>query len=133
MKTKLLTICLLLVTSQVFSSDNVSVKYDAINGFCFTTIDITVTEDWLNKEEDVIEINSYPNFRQQGFIMDMFYSNAGFGKAQWTEMDTGGIYVMPAGIYLPVLAWKQGGMQAGWYLRLSMLNPLIETKGYCEN
>ena len=59
--------------------------------------------------------------------------NAGFGKAQWTEMDTGGIYVMPVGIYLPVSAWKQGGMQAGWYLRLSMLNPSIETKGYCEN
>ena len=133
MKTTCFTICLLLFTSQVFASDNVSVKHDAINGFCFTTIDITVTGDWLNKQDDVIEINGYPNIRQQGFTMDMFYSNAGLGKAQWTEMDTRGVYVMPAGIYLPVSQWKQNGMQAGWHLRISMLNPLTETKGHCEN
>ena len=124
MKTKLFTICLLLVTSQVFSSDNVSVKYDAINGFCFTTIDITVTEDWLNKEEDVIEINSYPNFRQQGFIMDMFYSNAGFGKSQWTEMDTRGVYMQsPGTIYLEPYRYAESGMQPGWLLRISIMNP----------
>ena len=91
---------------------------------CFTTIDINVTEDWLKKEYELIEFNSYPNIRRQGFLMDMFYSNAGMGKSQWTEMDTRGIYIMsPGTLYMEPLRYAESGMKPGWLLRISIMNP----------
>ena len=134
MKNILLTICLLLFTSQVFAADNISVKHEAISGFCFTTIDIQTTEEWLNKQDEVIILDHYPNIRRHGFIMDMFYSNAGLGKAQWIEMNTRGIYVMsPGALILPISNWAESGMGPNWRLRITMLNPLSGSGGSCQN
>ena len=121
-----LTIVSLLYFNQGYAqnSENISVTHELIGGLCFTTIDITTTEEWLEKEEDLVDLIHYPNIRNQGFIMDMFYSNAGFGKAQWTEMDTRGIFVnSPGSLYLPVARWAESGMDSNWYLRITMLNP----------
>ena len=121
-----LTIASLFYFNQGFAqnSENISVTHESIGGLCFTTIDIITTEEWLEKEEDLVDLSHYPNIRSQGFIMDMFYSNAGYGKALWTEMDTRGIYVNPPGsIYLPVATWAESGMGSNWYLRITMLNP----------
>ena len=64
----------LFFSSSVFSetSENIEFKNERIGDMCFTTIDISVTEDWLKKEYELIEFNSYPNIRRQGFLMDMF-------------------------------------------------------------
>ncbi len=86
---------------------------------------VQTTEEWLNKEYELIEFDSYPNIRRQGFIMDMFYSNAGFGKSQWTEMDTKGIYVQsPGTLYMEPTLWRDSGMQPKWLLRISIMNPV---------
>ena len=101
-----LSILLILFAGGVWAknSENITVKSEVIGEMCFTTIDIQTTEEWLNKEYELIEFDSYPNIRRQGFIMDMFYSNAGFGKSQWTEMDTKGIYVQsPGTLYLSLI------------------------------
>ena len=116
----------LLVSSSLFGevSENITFKNERVGEMCFTTIDINVTEDWLNKEFELIEFNSYPNIRRQGFLMDMFYSNAGFGKSQWTEMDTRGVYMQsPGTIYLEPYRYAESGMQPGWLLRISIMNP----------
>ena len=116
----------LLVSSSLFGevSENITFKNEQVGEMCFTTIDINVTEDWLNKEFELIEFNSYPNIRRQGFLMDMFYSNAGFGKSQWTEMDTRGVYMQsPGTIYLEPYRYAESGMQPGWLLRISIINP----------
>tara|TARA_B100000989_G_C19147782_1_gene306080 strand:- start:55 stop:450 length:396 start_codon:yes stop_codon:yes gene_type:complete len=116
----------LLVSSSLFGevSENITFKNEQVGEMCFTTIDINVTEDWLNKEFELIEFNSYPNIRRQGFLMDMFYSNAGFGKSQWTEMDTRGVYMQsPGTIYLEPYRYAESGMQPGWLLRISIMNP----------
>ena len=116
----------LLVTSSLFggASENITFKNEQVGEMCFTTIDINVTEDWLKKEFELIEFNSYPNIRRQGFLMDMFYSNAGFGKSQWTEMDTRGVYMQsPGTIYLEPYRYAESGMQPGWLLRISIMNP----------
>jgi len=116
----------LLVSSSLFGevSENITFKNEQVGKMCFTTIDINVTEDWLNKEFELIEFNSYPNIRRQGFLMDMFYSNAGFGKSQWTEMDTRGVYMQsPGTIYLEPYRYAESGMQPGWLLRISIMNP----------
>lgn len=115
----------LLVSSSLFGevSENITFKNEQVGEMCFTTIDINVTEDWLNKEFELIEFNSYPNIRRQGFLMDMFYSNAGFGKSQWTEMDTRGVYMQsPGTIYLEPYRYAESGMQPGWLLRISIMN-----------
>ena len=117
----------LLVSSSLFGevSENITFKNEQVGEMCFTTIDINVTEDWLNKEFELIEFNSYPNIRRQGFLMDMFYSNAGFGKSQWTEMDTRGVYMQsPGTIYLEPYRYAESGMQPGWLLRISIMNPV---------
>lgn len=116
----------LLVSSSLFGevSENITFKNERVGEMCFTTIDINVTDDWLNKEFELIEFNSYPNIRRQGFLMDMFYSNAGFGKSQWTEMDTRGVYMQsPGTIYLEPYRYAESGMQPGWLLRISIMNP----------
>lgn len=116
----------LLVSSSLFGevSENITFKNEQVGEMCFTKIDINVTEDWLNKEFELIEFNSYPNIRRQGFLMDMFYSNAGFGKSQWTEMDTRGVYMQsPGTIYLEPYRYAESGMQPGWLLRISIMNP----------
>jgi len=116
----------LLFSSSLFAevSENITFKNEQVGEMCFTTIDINVTEDWLNKEFELIEFNSYPNIRRQGFLMDMFYSNAGFGKSQWTEMDTRGVYMQsPGTIYLEPYRYAESGMQPGWLLRISIMNP----------
>ena len=116
----------LLFSSSLFAevSENITFKNEQVGEMCFTTIDINVTEDWLNKEFELIEFNSYPNIRRQGFLMDMFYSNAGFGKSQWTEMDTRGVYMdSPGTIYLEPYRYAESGMQPGWLLRISIMNP----------
>ena len=116
----------LLVSSSLFGevSENITFKNEQVGEMCFTKIDINVTEDWLNKEFELIEFNSYPNIRRQGFLMDMFYSNAGFGKSQWTEMDTRGVYMQsPGTIYLEPYRYAESGMQPGWLLRISIINP----------
>ena len=116
----------LLVSSSLFGevSENITFKNEQVGEMCFTTIDINVTEDWLKKEFELIEFNSYPNIRRQGFLMDMFYSNAGFGKSQWTEMDTRGVYMQsPGTIYLEPYRYAESGMQPGWLLRISIMNP----------
>ena len=115
----------LLVSSSLFGevSENITFKNEQVGEMCFTTIDINVTEDWLNKEFELIEFNSYPNIRRQGFLMDMFYSNAGFGKSQWTEMDTRGVYMQsPGTIYLEPYRYAESEMQPGWLLRISIMN-----------
>ena len=117
----------LLVSSSLFGevSENITFKNEQVGEMCFTTIDINVTEDWLKKEFELIEFNSYPNIRRQGFLMDMFYSNAGFGKSQWTEMDTRGVYMQsPGTIYLEPYRYAESGMQPGWLLRISIMNPV---------
>ena len=60
----------LLVSSSLFGevSENITFKNEQVGEMCFTTIDINVTEDWLNKEFELIEFNSYPNIRRQGFF-----------------------------------------------------------------
>ena len=116
----------LLFSSSLFAevSENITFKNEQVGEMCFTTIDINVTEEWLNKEFELIEFNSYPNIRRQGFLMDMFYSNAGFGKSQWTEMDTRGVYMQsPGTIYLEPYRYAESGMQPGWLLRISIMNP----------
>ena len=116
----------LFLSLSVFSetSENIEFKNEQIGDMCFTTIDISVTEDWLKKEYELIEFNSYPNIRRQGFLMDMFYSNAGMGKSQWTEMDTRGIYIMsPGTLYMEPLRYAESGMKPGWLLRVSIMNP----------
>ena len=116
----------LLVSSSLFGevSENITFKNEQVGEMCFTTVDINVTEEWLNKEFELIEFNSYPNIRRQGFLMDMFYSNAGFGKSQWTEMDTRGVYMQsPGTIYLEPYRYAESGMQPGWLLRISIMNP----------
>ena len=118
---------LLLLSSSLFSevSENITFKNEQVGEMCFTTIDINVTEDWLKKEYELIEFNSYPNIRRQGFLMDMFYSNAGMGKSQWTEMDTRGIYIMsPGTLYMEPLRYAESGMKPGWLLRVSIMNPV---------
>ncbi len=123
---RLLSILLLVCYSTGYAqnSENISVTHESIGGLCFTTIDITTTDEWLKKEEDLVDLSHYPNIRSQGFIMDMFYSNAGIGKALWTEMETRGIYVnSPGSIYLPIAKWTESGMGSNWYLRITMLNP----------
>ena len=118
---------LLLLSSSLFSevSENITFKNEQVGEMCFTTIDINVTEDWLKKEYELIEFNSYPNIRRQGFLMDMFYSNAGMGKSQWTEMDTRGIYIMsPGTLYMEPLRYAKSGMKPGWLLRVSIMNPV---------
>ena len=54
---------LLLLSSSLFSevSENITFKNEQVGEMCFTTIDINVTEDWLKKEYELIEFNSYPN------------------------------------------------------------------------
>ena len=116
----------LLVSFSLFGevSENITFKNEQVGEMCFTTIDINVTDDWLNKEFELIEFNSYPNIRRQGFLMDMFYSNAGLGKSQWTEMDTRGLYMQsPGTIYLEPYRYAESGMQPGWLLRISIMNP----------
>ena len=118
---------LLLLSSSLFSevSENITFKNEQVGEMCFTTIDINVTEDWLKKEYELIEFNSFPNIRRQGFLMDMFYSNAGMGKSQWTEMDTRGIYIMsPGTLYMEPLRYAESGMKPGWLLRVSIMNPV---------
>jgi len=115
-----------------FSEDisNINIVNDSVGELCFTTITINTTDEWLSNENELIEFNSYPNIRYQGFIMDMFYSNAGFGLSQWTEMTTRGIYMMsPGSLYLPLSRWKKDGMKSGWNLRISVIYPAVED--YC--
>ena len=129
MKKHFLTLSLLLILFAggvwAKNSENITVNSEVIGEMCFTTIDIQTTEEWLNKEYELIEFDSYPNIRRQGFIMDMFYSNAGFGKSQWTEMDTKGIYVQsPGTLYMEPTLWRDSGMQPKWLLRISIMNPV---------
>ena len=124
---KILLLTFLVSSLPVFSevSENITFKNEQVGEMCFTTIDISVTDDWLKKEFELIEFNSYPNIRTQGFLMDMFYSNAGMGKSQWTEMDTRGIYIMsPGTLYLEPYRYSDTGMKPGWLLRVSIMNPV---------
>ena len=127
MKTYTLPLIIFLFFSHsVFAevSENITIKNEEVGEMCFTTVDIRVSEDWLKKESELIEFNSHPNIRRQGFLMDMFYSNAGFGKSQWTEMDTRGVYMQsPGTIYLEPYRYAESGMQPGWLLRISIMNP----------
>ena len=126
-KITLAIILQILFIASVFAetSENITFKNEQVGEMCFTTIDIQTTEEWLNKEYELIEFDSYPNIRRQGFIMDMFYSNAGFGKSQWTEMDTKGIYVQsPGTLYMEPTLWRDSGMQPKWLLRISIMNPV---------
>ena len=125
MKKTLLIFLIFSLSVSAEVSKNITFKNDQVGEMCFTTVDITVTQEWLNKKFELIQFNSYPNIRTQGFLIDMFYSNAGFGKSQWTEMDTRGVYVQsPGTIYLEPYSYAESGMQPGWLLRISILNPV---------
>ena len=125
-KITLAIILQILFITSVFAetSENITFKNEQVGEMCFTTIDIDVTEEWLEKKFELIEFNSYPNIRRDGFIMDMFYSNAGFGKSQWTEMDTRGLYIQsPGTVYMEPYRYGESGMQPGWLVRITILNP----------
>ena len=123
MKKTLLIFLIFSLSVSAEVSKNITFKNDQVGEMCFTTVDITVTQEWLNKKFELIQFNSYPNIRTQGFLIDMFYSNA-FGKSQWTEMDTRGVYIQsPGTIYLEPYRYAESGMQPGWLLRISILNP----------
>ena len=126
MNTKVLLIILFL-PALLKGSNNIKFRNDQVGGMCFTTIDITVTEEWLNKDHEIIDFDTYPNIRSQGCLIDMFYSNAGMGKSQWAEMDTRGIYIQsPGTIYLDPSRYSEYGMQPGWLLRISILYPKVK-------
>jgi len=129
----IVSLILVCFVNQTFPKNlnNVQIVNDQVGELCFTTMTIRTTEEWLNNEDELIEFNSFPNIRYQGFIMDMFYSNAGFGLSQWTEMTTRGIYMMsPGTLYLPLSKWEKEGMKPGWRLRISILYPAV--KEYCK-
>lgn len=127
------SLILIFCINRGFTEDlnNIHIVNDQVGELCFTTVTIKTTDKWLKQQDELIEFNSYPNIRYQGFIMDMFYSNAGFGLSQWTEMTTRGIYMMsPGTLYLPIEKWTNDGMKSGWRLRISIVYPSLE--GYCK-
>ena len=133
---KFLLLCLLTFVHLSYAEyaeelEDVSVKHEKLGGICFTTIDIEVSDNLLKRKELILELDHYSNIREDGFLIDMFYSNAGLGKSQWTEMDTRGIYVMsPGSLYLPISNWAETGLQPSWKLRISMMSP--STRNTCK-
>ena len=106
------------------ANENITFSNNRIGGIFFTTIDIRVTEEWLKKDHEIIDFDTYTNIRTQGCIIDMFYSNAGMGKSQWAEMDTRGIYIhSPGSIYMEPARYAKDGVKPGWLLRISLIYP----------
>ena len=114
------------------ANENITFRNNRIGGIFFTTIDIRVTEEWLKKDHEIIDFDTYTNIRTQGCIIDMFYSNAGMGKSQWAEMDTRGIYIhSPGSIYMEPAGYAKDGVKPGWLLRISLMYPAA--KGLAGN
>ena len=106
------------------ANQNITIRNDRVGGIFFTTIDIRVTEEWLKKDYEIIDFDTYTNIRTQGCVIDMFYSNAGMGKSQWAEMDTRGIYIhSPGSIYMEPAKYAKNGVEPGWLLRISLMYP----------
>ena len=89
---------------------------------CITTVDFLMTEE-LAQEEDLLIDYPNPTIRQQGMTIQLFYSNAGFGKSQWAPMSSySGVYIMGSSILLPIGQWISNGMQEGWWIRLVIVD-----------
>ena len=109
--------------SAAFVYEDYSVSTESIGGNgCITTVDFQMTDE-LIKEEDLIIDYANQTIRQQGMTIQVFYSNAGLGKSQWTPMSTySGIYIMPSSILLPVGRWVQNGMEKNWWIRVVIVD-----------
>ena len=65
---------------QAYEYENFSVKKTDLGSSFIYTIDLRITEDIASKSDYLIDLN-YSNIREDGTIMQVYYSNA-LGKAQ---------------------------------------------------
>ncbi len=108
-----------------YEYENFSVKKNDLGSSFMYTIDLRITED-VGRESDYLVDLNYSNIREDGAIMQVFYSNA-LGKAQWVPFPfPSNIYVMPNSLLLPIGRWTEHGMKTDgtWWVRIVMLIPL---------
>ena len=104
--------------------ENLSIKKSTLESSILYTIDLRITKDIGNKSDFLIDIN-YSNIREDGAIMQVYYSNA-YGKAQWVSFPfSSNIYIMPNSLLLPINRWVEQGMKidGSWWVRIVMLIP----------
>ena len=126
---KLFFSCLILIYFFSFQLlgyeyENFSIKKTDLGSSFMYTIDLRITEEMASKSDYIVDLN-YPNIREDGTIMQVFYSNA-FGKAQWVPFPfSSNIYIMPNNLLLPIGQWVEHGMKTNgtWWIRIVMMIP----------
>ena len=126
---KLFFSCLILIYFFSFQLlgyeyENFSIKKTDLGSSFMYTIDLRITEEMASKSDYIVDLN-YPNIREDGTIMQVFYSNA-FGKAQWVPLPfSSNIYIMPNNLLLPIGQWVEHGMKTNgtWWIRIVMMIP----------
>ena len=118
-----------LFAAMTYEDFSTSTESMGENG-CITTVDFQMTEELVQQEDLLIDYPN-PSIRQQGMTVQLFYSNAGFGKSQWAPMSSySGVYIMGSSILLPIGQWISSGMQEGWWIRLVIVDAKqCETSG----
>ena len=107
-----------------YKYENFSIKKTDLGSSLMYTIDLRITEEVGSESDYLIDLN-YSNIREEGTIMQTFYSNA-FGKAQWAPFPfSSNIYIMPNSLLLPISRWIEQGMKTDgtWWVRIVMLIP----------
>ena len=113
-----------LFSFNALSYENLSIKKSTLESSILYTIDLRITKDIGNKSDFLIDIN-YSNIREDGAIIQVYYSNA-YGKAQWVPFPfSSNIYIMPNSLLLPINRWVEQGMKidGSWWVRIVMLIP----------
>ena len=109
---------------QAYEYENFSIKKTDLDSLFMYTIDLRITKDIAGESDYLIDLN-YSNIREEGTIMQTFYSNA-LGKAQWVPFPfSSNIYIMPNSLLLPISRWVEQGMKTDgtWWVRIVMLIP----------
>ena len=120
----LLLVCFFSFQLHGYEYENFSIKKTDLGSSLMYTIDLRITEEVGSKSDYLIDVN-YSNIREEGTIMQTFYSNA-LGKAQWVPFPfSSNIYIMPNSLLLPISRWMEQGMKTDgtWWVRIVMLIP----------
>jgi len=84
------------------------------------TIDLKIKPEHANEKEVFIDV-PYASLRHSGAIIQLYYNSVA-GKSQWvTFPDTGGIYIHPNSLMLPVAKWMKQGLPVGKFIRVVMI------------
>ena len=123
----LLLVCFSSFQLLGYEYENFSIKKTNLGSSFMYTMDLRITEDIASESDYLIDLN-YSNIREDGTIMQVYYSNA-LGKAQWVPFPfSSNIYIMPNSLLLPIGRWIEQGMKTNgtWWVRIVMLIPHSE-------